>query len=346
MPSTMKAVVFHQPGDVAALQWIDMPIPSLADDEVLVEVKACALNHLDIWVRKGLPTAIPMPHIGGCEVTGVIAQMGSDVAGWSIGQKVMIAPGLLPRQPTEWTTQGLDHVDPEYQIHGYHTQGGLAQYSKARAVDLIPVSDGWSLTDWAAVPLTFMTAWNMLHQRARVQPGEDVLIMGASSGVGVAGIQIAKRAGARVLAVAGSPEKLRRAEDLGADYVLNYNDQDLAKEVMKLTNRRGVDVVFEHVGLALWPTAIKCLARNGRLVTCGATTGPKVEIDLRFFFTRQIVVTGAYMGSRHDLLECVKLVDRRELRPIVDRVFPLEQAAAAQAYMEQRQMFGKIVVTP
>ncbi len=342
----MRAVIFRQPGDVNVLEWAEMPMPLLEDDEVLVEVKACALNHLDLWVRKGLPAAIPMPHIGGCEVVGVVAEAGRSVSGWSTGQRVMIAPGLMPRQPTEWTSRGLDHVDPDYRIHGYHTQGGLAQFSKARAADLIAMSDAWSFTDWAAVPLTFMTAWNMLHQRANIRSGDDVLIMGASSGVGVAGIQIAKLAGARVFAVAGSAEKLLKAEQLGADVLINYNEQDLAKEVMHQTDRRGVDIVFEHVGLALWPMAMKCLARNGRLVTCGATTGPKVEIDLRFFFTRQIVVSGAYMGSRHDLLECLKLIDRRQLRPVVDRVFPLQETAAAQTCMEQRQMFGKIVVTP
>jgi NADPH:quinone reductase-like Zn-dependent oxidoreductase len=285
----------------------------------------------------------PLPHIGGCETTGVVAKFGAKVRGLTEGQRVMIAPGLLGT-PTEWAPRGNDNLEPTYRVHGYQTQGGLAEYSKAKAHDVLSISDAWSFAEWAAVPLTFMTAWNMLHERARLQPGDDVLIMGASSGVGVAGIQIAKNGGARVFAVAGTAEKLAKAEELGADFLINYNTHDVAKEVRKLTSGRGVDVVFEHVGPALFPAALKSLARNGRIVTCGATTGPKVEIDLRFFFTQQIVITGAYMGSRHHLLECLKLVERRELRPVVDSTFPLDQTRAAQERLQKREMFGKIVV--
>ncbi|MCS7161616.1 MAG: zinc-binding dehydrogenase, partial [Gemmatales bacterium] len=266
------------------------------------------------------------------------------VTGLTIGQRVLIAPGLLPRTISEWTTAGLDHLDADYRIHGYQTQGGFAEFSKARACDVIPISEAWSFEEWSAVPLTFLTAWNMLLRRANLQAGEDVLVMGASSGVGVAAIQIAKFVGARVLAVAGGKEKCRRAEELGADYVLDYTQHDIASEVRKITQGRGVDVVVEHVGQAMWQAALKSLARNGRLVTCGATTGPKVELDLRFFFTQQLVVTGAYMGSRHDLLTVLKLVERRELRPVIDSVFPLDQARQAQEHMEQRRMFGKIVI--
>lgn len=340
----MKAVVFEQHGGPEVLQVREVPVPTLEEDEVLVEVRACALNHLDLWVRQGLPGVAPMPHIGGCEVAGLVAAMGPKVQGLRVGQRVLIAPGLLPRQVSEWTTAGLDHLDPDYRIHGYQTQGGFAEFSKARACDVIPISEAWSFEEWAAVPLTFLTAWNMLFRRAGLQPGDEVLVMGASSGVGVAAIQIAKHAGARVIAVAGGAEKCRRAEQLGADYVLDYTKQDIAGEVRKITNGRGVDIVFEHVGAAMWQAALKSLARNGRLVTCGATTGPKVELDLRFFFTQQLVVTGAYMGSRHDLLTVLKLVERRELRPVIDSVFPLEQTRDAQEYMEQRRMFGKIVI--
>ncbi|GBD36564.1 Crotonyl-CoA reductase [bacterium HR36] len=340
----MKAVIFEQHGGPEVLQVRDVPMPTLEEDEVLVEVRACALNHLDIWVRQGLPGVAPMPHIGGCEVVGVVAAMGPKVNGLQVGQRVLIAPGLLPRQVSDWTTAGLDHLDPDYRIHGYQTQGGLAEFSKARACDVIPISEAWPWEEWAAVPLTFLTAWNMLIRRAGLQPGDDVLVMGASGGVGVAAIQIAKYAGARVFAVAGGPGKCKKAEQLGADYVLDYTKQDIASEVRKITNGRGVDIVFEHVGAALWSAALKSLARNGRLVTCGATTGPRVELDLRFFFTQQLVVTGAYMGSRHDLLTVLRLVERRELRPVVDSVFSLEQTRQAQEYMEQRRMFGKIVV--
>lgn len=341
----MRAVTFAKHGNLDVLQVTDLPVPEIAADEVLVQVKACALNHLDVWVREGIPGVAPMPHIGGCETTGIVAKLGLNVRGLTEGQRVMIAPGLLGTA-TDWAPRGIDNLEPTYQVHGYQTQGGLAEYSRAKAHDVLPISDAWSFAEWAAVPLTFMTAWNMLHERARIQPGDDILIMGASSGVGVAGIQIAKYTGARVFAVAGSPEKLAKAEALGADYLINYNTHDVAKEIRRLTGGRGVDVVFEHVGAALFPAALKALARNGRIVTCGATTGPKVEIDLRFFFTQQIVITGAYMGSRHHLLECLKLVERRELRPVVDATFPLDQTRAAQERLQKREMFGKIVVTP
>jgi len=327
------------------LQLMDLPIPEIDDDEVLVQVKACALNHLDVWVRKGLPAKIPMPHIGGCEVAGVVAKLGPRAQGFEVGQRVLVSPGL-GQLDGEWYNQGLDSLDNGFRIHGYQTQGGLAEYSKCRAVDLIPISDAWSFMEWSAIPLTFVTAWNMLYRRTNLRAGDDVLIMGVSSGVGVAGIQIAKHGGARVFAVAGSDAKLKKAEELGADFLINYNTSEIAKEVRRLTNGRGVDIVFEHVGAAIWPQAMKCLARNGRLVTCGATTGAQVEIDLRYFFSQQITVTGAYMGSRTDLLQCLKLVERRVFRPVVDSVFPLEKTREAQERMEKRAMFGKIVVTP
>jgi NADPH:quinone reductase-like Zn-dependent oxidoreductase len=342
----MRAAAFKEHGGLNVLEVVDLPTPEPQGDEVLIQVKACGLNHLDLWVRQGIPGVKPMPHIGGCEATGVVAKLGPAASGFTVGQKVMVAPGLLPARPSEWTTQGLDHVDPEYRVFGYQCQGGLAEYAVASCRDLLPISDGWSFAEWAAVPLTFMTAWNMLYQRAGLRPGDEVLVMGASSGVGVAALQIAKGGGARVLAVAGGAEKGAKAKALGADHVIDYQTQDVAKEAQKLTGGRGVDIVFEHVGAAQFGAGIKALARNGRLVTCGATTGPKVELDLRFFFTRQIVITGAYMGSRFDLLQCLRQVEAKKLRPVVDKVYPLAEARAAQERMEKRQQFGKIVVTP
>jgi NADPH:quinone reductase-like Zn-dependent oxidoreductase len=341
----MRAMAFAEPGGVDVLQLMDLPTPTLDDDEVLVQVKACALNHLDLWVRKGLPAKIPMPHIGGCETAGVITAVGPRVKGWQVGQRVLISPGQSCLA-CEWCAQGLDSCCAEYHIAGYQTQGGFAEFTKARACDLLPISEAWSFAEWAAIPLTFVTAWNMLHNKARIQANDEVVVFGASSGVGVAALQIARLAGAHVFAVAGSDEKLRRAEELGAHVLLNYNTQDMAKEVKARTKGRGADIVFEHVGASVWQQATRCLGRNGRIITCGATTGPKVEIDLRFFFTQQHAILGAYMGGRHDLIQCLKLVERRVFRPVVDSVFPLEQLRAAQERMEHREMFGKIVVTP
>lgn len=341
----MRAVAFARPGGVEVLELMDLPRPQIEDNEVLVEVKACALNHLDLWVRQGLPTEIPMPHIGGNEVAGVVAEVGKRVKHFQPGQRVLISPGQSCNV-CDWCNQGLDSCCSQYRIMGYQVQGGFAEYAKARACDVLPISEAWSFAEWAAIPLTFVTAWNMLQERTRVQPNDTVVVFGASSGVGVAGIQIAKLFGARVFAVAGSDDKLKKAEQLGADVLINYQTQDVAKVVKERTGGQGADIVFEHVGAAVWQQATRCLGRNGRLVTCGATTGPKVEIDLRFFFTQQHTITGAYMGSRRGLLQCLRLVDRRLLRPVVDSVFPLEKLREAQERMERREMFGKIVVTP
>jgi NADPH:quinone reductase-like Zn-dependent oxidoreductase len=286
-----------------------------------------------------------MPHIGGCETTGVVAKLGKKVKNVTAGQHVLISPGQCSLE-SDWYNQGLDSCAEDFHIQGYQTQGGFAEYTKARAADLLPISEAWSFVEWAAIPLTFVTAWNMLHTRARVKANDEVVVFGASSGVGTAAIQIARAAGARVLAVAGNEEKLQKAKELGADELINYNTQDIAKEVRKRTGGRGADIVVEHVGAAVWEQALRSLGKNGRLVTCGATTGGKVEVDLRFFFTQQHAILGAYMGSRHELIQVLKLVERRVLRPVVDSVFPLEQLREAQQRMEKREMFGKIVVTP
>jgi NADPH:quinone reductase-like Zn-dependent oxidoreductase len=342
----MRAVAFAQHGGLDVLQPMDLPTPSPVSNEVLVQVKACGLNHLDLWVRRGLGTAIPMPHIGGCEATGVVAGVGPDVQGLTVGQRVMVAPGLLPPAGSAWAARGMDHVDPQYRVQGFHTQGGLAEFTVAAAPDVIPISDHLSFAEWAALPLTFMTAWNMLHAQAKLRPGETVLVMGAASGVGVAAVQLARLSQARIIAVAGSADKLAKAQALGANHLIHYKEQDVAKEVSKLTQGQGVDVVFEHVGAALWPAAMRSLGRGGRLVTCGATTGHKVEIDLRFFFSKQIAILGAYMGSRDDLLQCVRLAERGDIVPVIDTLYPLSETRAAQERLETTSVIGKIVVEP
>src|ERR1700687_2225216 len=268
----MRAMAFAQPGGLDVLQLMDLPKPVPEEDEVLVQVKACALNHLDLWVRQGLPTKISMPHIGGCESAGVVAEVGHKVKDFQAGQRVLISPGQSCMH-CDWCNQGLDSCCDQFHIIGYQTQGGFAEYAKARAVDLLPISEAWSFAEWSAVPLTFVTAWNMLHERAGVKPNDEVVVFGASSGVGTAAIQIAKQAGARVFAVAGTEEKLRRTEPLGADVMLNYNKQEIAKEVRARTGGRGADIVIEHVGSAVWQQATRCLARNGRAAPRGRHNG-------------------------------------------------------------------------
>jgi len=341
----MKAMAFATNGGPEVLEEMDMPIPPLENDEALVEVRACALIHLDLWVRQGIPGTTPMPHVGGCETTGVVADVGKAVRNLKAGDRVMIAPGISCRHC--WAcVHGDDTACPDYRVSGYQTQGGFAEYAKAKAHDCIPIDTGWSFPEWAAVPLTFLTAWHMLVRHARLKPGEDVLIHAAGSGVGTAAIQIARLVGARVFATAGSDEKLVRAEELGAQFTINYTKDKFADRVLEITEKRGVDVIVEHVGSAVWKDSLRSLARGGRLVTCGATSGPEVSLDLRFFFTREIAVLGSYMGTRSELLEVLRLVERRELRPVIDRVFPMSQLAEAQRHMQDRKQFGKIVVEP
>jgi NADPH:quinone reductase-like Zn-dependent oxidoreductase len=339
----MKAVAFARTGGVEVLESIDLPAPQPGPDDVLVRVRACGLNHLDLWVRQGLPIQIPMPHVGGCEIVGEVARIGAAVKDIAVGQRVMIAPNQGCGHCRE-CFRGNDPGCPEFCIPGEHSQGGFCEYAVAASRHVIPLSDSWSPVEWAAVPLTFLTAWSMLHRHGRVQPGDDVLVQGAASGVGSAAIQIARLAGARVLTTASSAAKQKLARELWADVVIDYTQQNFADVVKQETHGRGVDIVIEHVGQAVWKDSLKCLAHGGRLVTCGATTGPKVEIDLRFFFIREIEVIGAFMGTRGELDQVLKLVDRKLLRPVVDRTFPLAQLREAHQYLEDRQQIGKVVI--
>jgi NADPH:quinone reductase-like Zn-dependent oxidoreductase len=233
-----------------------------------------------------------------------------------------------------------------YKIIGYLTDGGYAELVSVPEVNIIPKPEWLKPEEAAAVPLVFMTAWHMLVTRAAVSPGEYALILGAGSGVGSAAIQIAKLLGAHVIATAGSQEKLRLARGLGADDVINHNEQDITAEARRITEKRGVDVVFEHVGSATWEKSVKALAVGGRLVTCGATTGYMGQTDIRYVYSRQLSILGSYMASKAELLKVIELVRQRRLKPVVDRVYSLAEAARAQERMEKREHFGKIVLRP
>jgi NADPH:quinone reductase-like Zn-dependent oxidoreductase len=277
----MKAILFHQHGDTSVLHYTDVPEPHLRHNEVLVHVRACALNHLDLWVRRGLPGyQIPLPHIPGSDIAGEVAKIGPEVSTVYIGQKVVLAPGN-------------DNRCRDSTILGYMVDGGCAEYVRCPEVNCLPYPENLDWVHAAAVPLVFQTAWHMLVNRAQLQPGEDVLVIAAGSGVGSAAIQIAKFFGARVIATAGNDEKLARAKEIGADEVIHHGIMPIAKEVRRLTHNKGVDVVFEHVGAATWNESIKSLAAGGRLVTCGCTTGYDAKLDIRFLFTRQLSVLGS-----------------------------------------------------
>jgi len=340
----MKAIIFHQHGAPDVLKYEDAPEPSIRPNEVLVRVRACALNHLDLWVRRGIAgVPIPLPHIPGSDASGEIAQVGADVTTVRVGQKVVLAPGVTCGKCAACIS-GQDNRCRQFTNLGYLIDGGCAEFVRAPEVNCLPYPENLSFEEAASIPLVFQTAWHMLVARAELQPGEDVLVLGAGSGVGSAAIQIAKFFGARVLATASTDEKLQKAKQLGADHLINHKTQKIRDEVRRITNKRGVDVVFEHVGTATWDDSLASLAAGGRLVTCGATTGYDAKVDLRFLFSRQLSLLGSYMGTKSQMHTVMKLVAAGRLKPVVDRVFPLAEAAAAHAYLESSSQFGKVVL--
>jgi NADPH:quinone reductase-like Zn-dependent oxidoreductase len=340
----MKAVVMAQHGVPEVLRYMDVPDPVIAPNEVLVRVRACALNHLDLWVRKGLPgIKFSFPHIPGSDIAGEVAEVGSLVTKVRVGERVVLAPGLSCGQ-CQACAAGADNRCRKYTLFGYLAEGGCAEYVKSPAANVLSIPGQLKFEEAAAIPVVFLTAWHMLVTRAAVQPGEDVLVLAAGSGVGTAAIQIAKLAGARVIATAGSDAKLAKARELGADETINHSTQDIAEEARRLTGKRGVDVVIEHVGEATWEKSLLSLAQNGRLVTCGATTGYNGKFDLRFLFARNLSLLGSFMGSRSELFPVLKLVGEGKLHPVIDRVLPLAECARAHKLLEDREQFGKIVL--
>ena len=342
----MKAVVFRRHGGPEVLESAEVPEPSLEPGQILVRVKACSVNHLDLWIRQGLPAyRIRLPHISGCDVAGVVERVGSGVTQVKIGDRVVLAPGFSCGQ-CEWCRAGEDSLCASYGIRGAATDGGYAELAAANAADAIPIPASLSFEEAAAFPLVFLTAWHMLVTRARLQPGESVLVHAAGSGVGHAAIQIAKHLRATVYATVGSDGKVPKADALGADHVINYQQASFEERVKALTNGRGVDVVAEHIGPTTWEGSLRVLAKGGRLVTCGASSGPNVGLDLRYVFSRQLTLLGAMMGTRKELEAVAQLVIERTLKPVIDTVFPLQQARTAQERMHNRDVFGKLVLVP
>ena len=341
----MKAVRFHEHGGPEVLRYEDAPDPEVPAGHVLVRVRACALNHLDLWQRRGLDRVkIPMPHISGADVAGEIAALGPGISNWPLGQRVMLQPGLSCGRCAS-CLEGADNFCAKYDVLGYQAPGGYAELVSVPAANVIPLPDGIDLVNAAAFPLSFLTAWHMLVTKVRVTERDTVLVLAAGSGVGHAAVQIAKAFRARVIATAGTQEKLEHAAAIGADAVIDHYHDDVVAGVRKLTGGRGVDVVVEHVGVATWERSVRCLARGGRLVTCGATTGHDAKLDLRHLFARQLSIIGTYMGGKAELLRVASLFFRGEVRPVVDRTYPLSDAAHAQRHLEASKQFGKIVLT-
>ncbi|HTP33863.1 MAG TPA: zinc-binding dehydrogenase [Candidatus Acidoferrales bacterium] len=342
----MKAARIHQHGGPEVLVLEDIAEPKIRADQVLVRVRACALNHLDLFIRAGIPgIKYHMPHILGSDIAGEVAAVGELCERVKPGWRVLLSPGLSCRQ-CEACLAGNDNFCRRYTLLGSGVDGGYAEFLAAPEYSVIQIPDDLSFEAAAAAPLVFLTAWHMLMGRARLQPGEDVLVLSASSGVGSAAIQIAKLFQCRVIATAGGDAKLAKARELGADHAIDHYQQDISAEVRKITGKRGVDVVFEHVGAATWPKSLESLAAGGRLVTCGATTGYDARVDLRYLFSKQWSLLGSFMGTMGELHQVLKFVFRKQLKPVVDRVFPLAEIRAAHEHLESKAQFGKVIVKP
>jgi NADPH:quinone reductase-like Zn-dependent oxidoreductase len=340
----MKAIRFHQFGGPEVLKYEDVPDVRPREDEVLVRIRACALNHLDLWVRKGLP-GIKLPHINGSDIAGDVVEVGSLVSGVKHGQRVLLAPMTFCNHCAQCTS-GRQSFCREFSVLGYLNDGGNAEFIAVPEVNVVPIPDHLTYDEAASVPLVFLTAWHMLVSRARIKAGDIVLVLGGGSGVGSAAIQICKMLEATVIATGGDEAKLEKARELGADHVINHYKQKIADEVRRITAKAGVDIVFEHVGAATWDDSVRSLRPGGTLVTCGATTGADAKFDLRVLFSRQISFLGSYMGTMGDLHEVLKHVFKKNLSPVVDRAFPLSEAGAAHERLEKSEQFGKIVLNP
>jgi NADPH:quinone reductase-like Zn-dependent oxidoreductase len=340
----VKALAFSEFGGADRLRWRDVPDPKIGPRDVLVRVRACALNHLDVFVREGIPALrTPLPFWTGCDIAGDVAEVGSEVAGVRAGERVVVNPSLSCGR-CEFCVQGEDCLCVSYGLIGEHVPGGLAELVAVPADNVLPLPDHVAYQDGAAFVLTNMTAWRMVVTQGQVRPGQDVLILGVGGGVSSTAVQIAKLAGARVIVTSSSDDKLERARRLGADVGINYAKDDWTKAVLDLTGRRGVDLVVENVGAATWKQSLRAVRKGGRVVTCGATSGPIGETDIRVVFWKQIHIVGSTMATRKEFLDVMRLFFAGTLRAVVDEVVPIQAGAAAQRRLEAGQQFGKIVL--
>lgn len=340
----MKSIVITALGDTSVLQLQDLPTPEPQGNEVLVKLSYAALNHMDIWIRTGSAYAVTLPHVCGADGAGVVEKIGAEVEGVGIGDKVAIMPALSCGQCT-YCKSGHDNQCDSFEILGSKRFGTYSEYVVVPDENVVVVPDGFPLDQAAAFPLAYLTAWHMLLGRAKLQKGETVLIVGASAGVSVAAIQIAKSIGARVLAITTSADKEKQIRSFGADDVhIQKEKADFHRWAKSSTAGQGVDVVFEHVGPATWEESIRSLKKNGRLVTCGATTGPVANLDLRQIFSKDITILGARMGTKKEFQDLSKMVFGGKIKPLISETFPLEKAAEAQKFMEEKRQIGKILL--
>jgi alcohol dehydrogenase len=325
----MKAALITEHGDRSKVVIGEYPKPELHAGEVLLSVKACGLNHLDIFVRRGIPgRTLELPHISGGDIAGEVVEVAAGVGNVKPGDRVLIDP--------------LVHGE----ALGEDLRGGLSEYASVPAANCIPLPADLSYEEAAALPIAYGTAWRMLVTRGQLKPAETILILGASGGVGTAAVQIAKWAGATVIAAASSDSKLQKLKELGADYVINYSKDDFSKETWRITGKKGADVIVDYTGKDTWPKSIRACKKGGRILTCGATTGFEAVTDLRFVWTREINILGSNAWERSDLEKLVELVGQKKLKPIIDRVLPLDQIQEAHRLIEEREIFGKVIMKP
>ncbi len=326
----MKAALITKHGDIENIVVGEYPTPEVDKNEVRVKVAAVALNHLDVFVRRGIPgRTLDLPHISGGDISGVVDKVGESVSNVKPGDRVLVDPFIVGHGAL-----------------GEDLTGGLAEYISVPANNCLPLSDEISFEKAAALPIAYGTAWRMLITKGKLQANETIVILGASGGVGNAAVLIAKLAGANVIAAAGSNEKLEKLKELGADHVINYNTSDFSREVWTLTNKQGADVIVDYTGKATWPKSILATTKGGRILTCGATTGYEAVTDLRYIWTREITIQGSNGWEQTDLETLLDLVEKGKLDPIIDRVLPLEDIKEAHRLIEDRKIFGKIVITP
>lgn len=342
----MKAVQISRHGGPEVLEFVDRPAPEPKPGEVRLRVRAASINHLDIWVRKGVEGhTFPLPIIPGCDMAGEVESLGAGVTGVKIGDRVAVAPGFSCGQCRS-CADGKQNLCRHYGIFGETTDGGDAEFACVPVRNLLPMPADMEWATAAAAPLVFLTAWHMLVDRCGIRPGDDVLVHAAGSGVSSAAIQIAKLFGARVIATVGADEKIAPAKALGADHVINYKTTDFAKEARALTEKRGLDIIVDHVGGETITKSIRSLAAGGRVVTCGATSSPKLESDLRLVFFKNLSILGSTMGGLGEMNEVWRLITQKKLRPVVAAVMPLDRIRDAHALVESRRVFGKVILLP
>lgn len=342
----MKAIFFDEHGDLDKLQYGDFPEPKLKPGHIIVQVKACALNYLDIFARLGgLETELALPHIGGADIAGVVAEIGPGTTDLSVGDRVLVNPRIRCTR-CENCLKGEHSLCDEYTVIGWHMHGGFAEYMIAPFGNIRPFSESLSFEQAASIPLAFTTAWRMLISRARLEPGEDVLVLGASGGVATAALQIAKLAGARVIAVTSTESKLQKLKQLGADEVINYHNTDFDRATLDITNGRGVDIVFQTLAGDTWQKGLASAAKGGRVVVCAGILGASPKEDLETIWWKQLQIIGSTGATAADFNKVIDLLDAGKFTPVIDSAIPLSDAKTAQTRMIDHKHFGKIVLVP